>query len=92
MKRKFQKDGDYMERITDIIKKWKDEAGLKNNDIILISAFPTVRETLKICTSKPGWMIGKAGCLYNKYKDIILKQYPHIKQIDFVETETWYIR
>ena len=28
-KRKFQKDGDYMERITDVIKKWKDEAGLK---------------------------------------------------------------
>ena len=28
MKRKFRKD-DYMERITDVIKKWKDEAGLK---------------------------------------------------------------
>lgn len=81
-----------MERITDVIKKWKDEAGLKNTDIILISAYSTVKETLKICTNKPGWMIGKAGWLYDKYKDIIFKQYPHIKQIEFIETETWYIK
>ncbi len=81
-----------MEKFTDIIKRWKDEAGLKNNDIILISACPTVRETLKICTNKPGWMIGKSGYLYNKYKNIISEKYPHIKQIEFIETETWYIR
>lgn len=91
MKSTFRK-GDYMVRITDVIKKWKDEAGLKNTDIILIGACPTVRETLKICTNKPGWMIGKAGCLYNKYKDIIFEKYPHIKQIEFIETETRYIR
>lgn len=37
MKSTFRK-GDYMVRITDVIKKWKDEAGLKNTDIILIGA------------------------------------------------------
>ena len=47
--------------ITKIIKEWKDEAGLNHNDIVLISACPTIRETLKICTNKPGWMIGKSG-------------------------------
>ena len=31
--------------ITKIIKEWKDEAGLNHNDIVLISACPTNRET-----------------------------------------------
>lgn len=78
--------------LTKIIKEWKDEAGLNHNDIVLISACPTIRETLKICTNKPGWMIGKCGWLYEKYKEKILKQFESIKNIEFVETDPWYIR
>ena len=78
--------------IKKIIKEWKDEAELNHNDIVLISAYPTIRETLKICTNKPGWMIGKGGCLYEKYKEKIMEQFESIKNIEFVETDSWYIR
>ena len=78
--------------IKKIIKEWKDEAGLNHNDIVLISACPTIRETLKICTNKPGWMIGKGGFLYEKYKEKIIGQFKSIKNIEFVETDSWYIR
>lgn len=78
--------------ITKIIKEWKDEARLNHNDIVLISACPTIRETLKICTNKLGWMIGKYGWLYEKYEEKILKQFESIKNIEFVETDPWHIR
>ena len=78
--------------IKKIIKEWKDEAELNHNDIVLISAYPTIRETLKICTNKPGRMIGKSGCLYEKYKEKIMEQFKSIKNIEFVETDSWYIR
>ena len=81
-----------MERIRDIIKAWKDEAGLDSKDIILLSAFPNSRETLEIYTGKPGYMIGKGGCLWQKYKQIILEKCPNIKKIKLVETDCWYIR
>ena len=77
-------------RLTQIIKEWKDEAGVKG--IIQISALPTVRSTLTICTDRPGLMIGKGGCLVDKYREKIQKEYPNIKEIKFVETDSWYIR
>ena len=77
-------------RLTEIIKEWKDEAGVKG--IIQISALPTVRHKLIICTDKPGFMIGKGGCLVDKYREKIQKEYPNIKEINFVETHSWYIR
>lgn len=81
-----------MEFVSDIIKVWKDEARLGREDIILLSAFPNSRETLKIYTSKPGWLIGKEGHLYQKYNQIILEKCPNIKKIKLVETDCWYIR
>lgn len=81
-----------MKKLTKIIKQWKDEAGLSSNDIVLISACPTVHEELKICTSKPGYMIGKGGCLFEKYNNLIRENFKNIKKISFVETESWYIR
>lgn len=57
-----------MERkLTKLIKQWKDEAGVKG--IIQINAYPTVKDTLTICTDRPGFMIGKGGCLIEKYKE-----------------------
>ena len=77
-------------RLTEIIKEWKDEAGVKG--IIQISALPTVRDTLIICTDRPGYMIGKEGCLVDKYREKIQKEFPRINGINFVETHSWYIR
>ena len=76
--------------LTKIIKEWKDESGVKG--IIQINACPTVRATLTICTDRPGLMIGKGGCLIDKYREKIQKEYPNIKKIEFVETDSWYIR
>lgn len=77
-------------RLTQIIKEWKDEADIKG--IIQINACPTVRNILTICTDRPGLMIGKGGCLIDKYKKMIQKEYPNIKEIKFLETDNWYIR
>lgn len=42
--------------ISALIKEWKDEAGVTG--IILVGAYPSIRDTIKICTDKPGLMIG----------------------------------
>lgn len=73
-----------------IFKEWKDEAGVK--DTILISAYPSIREEIKICTSKPGPMIGKGGELLEKYKAKLKELNPKLKGIIFVETDPYYIR
>ena len=78
--------------VSKVIKEWKDEAGLTLNDIILISVFPTSRKVLKICTSKPGFMIGKYGKLYYKYTEKLKEILPNLDSIEFVETDYWYIR
>ena len=77
-------------RLTELIKQWKDEAGVKG--IIQINAYPTSKNTLIICTDRPGIMIGRGGCLIDKYREKIQKEYPDIKKIEFVETDRWYIR
>ena len=76
--------------LTKIIKEWKDEAGVKG--IIQINALSTVRDSLTICTDRPGFMIGKGGFLIDKYREKIQNEYPNIKKIEFVETDSWYIR
>lgn len=50
--------------ISSIFKEWKKEAGVKG--VILLGVFPGLRDTIKVCTDKPGFMIGKGGCLYYK--------------------------
>lgn len=76
--------------ISNIIKEWKDEAGVKG--IILVGAYPSIRETIKICTDRPGFMIGKGGELVNKYTEKLKEICPKLKEIEFVETDSWYIR
>jgi hypothetical protein len=78
--------------ITDIIKEWKNEAGLNKNDIILINDHYTLNETLTIYTNKIYWLVGEKGHLYDKYKEIITNKYPNIKHINLVRTCHWYIR
>lgn len=76
--------------VSKIITQWKREAGVKG--IILVGAYPEIRETIQICTSRPGLMIGKYGELYEKYKSRLKKICPQLKKIEFIETASWYIR
>ena len=70
--------------------KLKEEAGVKG--ILLVSIGSCSIDTIKICTDKPGCMIGKGGILYDKYKIKLQEINPKLKQIDFVETDSWFIR
>lgn len=75
--------------ISKIIKEWKTEAGVKG--IVQVSAFPNSRKTMKICTSKPGPMIGYHGSLYNKYEALLKSICPNLENIEFIETDKYYI-
>ena len=76
--------------ISNIFKEWKKVAGVKG--IILLGVFPELKDTINVCTDKPGFMIGKGGNLLEKYKRK-LQQYNHkLKHIKFIETDSWYIK
>lgn len=76
--------------ISNIIKEWKTEAGVEG--IILVSVFSGFRDTIEICTNRPGLMIGKGGELVDKYKDKLKVFNPKLETIKFIETDDWYIR
>lgn len=76
--------------MSNIIKEWKEEAGVKG--IILVGAYPEFRDTIKICTDKPGLMIGKGGELVDKYKEKLKEHNKELEHIEFVETDRWFIR
>lgn len=73
-----------------IMKNWKDEA--KVDGIILLGVGAPYSPTLTIYTDRPGAMIGRAGNTYYKYKEIIQKTFPHVKEVKLVETDRWYIK
>ena len=77
-------------RISSIVKEWKEEAGVKG--IILVNAFAGSRSTLQICTDRPGLMIGLHGNLVYKYEKKIKEMFPCIEKIEFIETDSWYIK
>ena len=76
--------------VANIIKEWKDEAGIKS--IVQVSAFSSSSRVITICTDKPGLMIGKYGSLLDKYKNRLKKVNFKLDRIEFVETDSWYIR
>lgn len=76
--------------ISELIKQWKDEAGVKG--VVLVGMHYYKDGTLKICTSQPGLMIGFHGELVAKYTEKLNKVDRYIKEIEFVETDSWYIR
>ena len=83
--------GKYMKKaVSNIIKEWKTEAGVKG--IVLVGAFSEYRSTIKICTDRPGLMIGKCGELVDKYKNKLRVHNPKLETIEFVETDSWYVR
>ena len=79
-----------IKEISKIIKEWKDEA--KVNGIILVSVYSNLRDTIKICTDRPGIMIGYGGMLVDKYKEKLKEINPKLERIEFVETDSWYIK
>lgn len=76
--------------ISSIIKEWKDEAGVKG--LVLVSKYSNFSETLRICTDKPGLMVGKGGELIQKYKEKLKEVNSYLEYIEFVETDSWYIK
>lgn len=76
--------------ISNIIKEWKDEAKVKG--VVLVGVYADFKDTIKICTDSPGLMIGKGGELVDKYKEKLKEFNPKLEHIEFVETDSWYIR
>ena len=76
--------------ISNIINEWKEEAGVKG--IILVGAYPDFRDTIRICTDRPGFMIGKGGELVDKYREKLKEYNKKLERIEFVETDSWFIR
>ena len=76
--------------ISKLIKQWKDEAGV--DGIVLVGMHYYKDGKLKICTNRPGLMIGYKGELVYKYTELLNKADKYIKGVEFVETDSWYIR
>ena len=76
--------------ISETIKAWKDEAGVKG--IVLVSNYSEFRNKITICTDRPGYMIGKGGKLVDKYRDKLKEFNPRLESIEFVETDRWFIK
>ena len=77
-----------MDRIIQrIITSWKKEC--KVNRVI---QWKLGRDgVLRIYTSQPGFLIGKAGKTYDKYKKILKEELgAALKKIEFVETSWWW--
>ena len=74
---------------SEIFKEWKKEAGVKGP--VLISAFPSIRNTIKICTDKPGAFLGKGAERYERYKKKLQELNPNLKEILLIETDSYYI-
>lgn len=66
-----------------LLKAWKKES--KNPHLCLYKMNDA--NTLVIYTDRPGYLIGRAGELSKKYRELILKaSFGTIKDISFVET------
>ena len=76
--------------ISNIIKEWKYEANVKG--VVLVGVYADFRDTIRICTDKPGLMIGKGGELVDKYKKKLKEFNRNLEYIEFIETDSCYIR
>ena len=73
----------YHDSFGDIIKEWRIEAKVENP---VLYKYNSRDETLIICTSRPGYMIGYHGQLIEKYKEK-LNQIKTVNEINFIEVE-----
>lgn len=74
-------------KIQRIIKEWKKESGVSR-----VVQWKLDRDgILQIFTSQPGFMIGKAGKIYDKYNEMLKKELgTAFKSISFEETSWWW--
>lgn len=76
-----------MERyIRKILKDWKEEAGATR-----VIQYRYRNGLLTIFTSQPGWLIGKAGVLVDKYREILKKEIYDFEKLEFVETAYYWV-
>ena len=75
-------------KIQRIIKEWKRESGVSR---VVQWNFDSREGILQIFTSQPASMIGKAGKIVDKYKEILKEELGNdFKTVTFVETSWWW--
>lgn len=75
-----------MYKFDKVISLWKMEARL--NEPVMYDVNYDTKEIL-IYTTHPGWLIGKAGCLVNKYTEIMKEEWSIFNRFKFKETRNW---
>lgn len=76
-----------MKQIYEILKEWKKESGAKG---VIQFKYSCLTGNLTIYTSYPGWLIGKAGLLVEKYRNILKEKIIGFKSLEIVETDYYY--
>ena len=71
-----------------VISLWKMEAHL--SEPVMYDVNYDTKEIL-IYTTRPGWLIGKAGCLVNKYTEVMKKEWPILMVLDSRRLGTGFI-
>lgn len=72
----------------EVIREWKEEAGLNNLDYVVRVYHTRHNDVLTIMTSRPSYLIGRCGILGNKYRDILKKECG-LKKINIYELSSW---
>lgn len=78
-----------MKNIQKTIKEWKKEAKVESPVLFKVRTLDN-KTTLCIYTTRPGYLIGRAGKLFYKYKDILTgnsKTFGQIDDVTIFETE-----
>ena len=75
-----------MYKFDKVISLWKMEARL--SEPVMYDVNYDTWEIL-IYTTRPGWLIGKEGCLVNKYTEVMKKEWPIFNGFRFKETRNW---
>lgn len=73
-------------RIRKILKDWKEEVGVTR-----VIQYRYRNGILTIYTSQPGLLIGKAGVTVDKYGKILKKEISNFENLEFVETEYYWV-
>jgi ribosomal protein S3 len=69
--------------IEQVLKDWKAESGATQP---ILYRHSYIDGEIIICTPQPGWLIGKGGCLLDKYLAILKGKHRRDVSIKFVET------
>ena len=76
------------EKHSTILTAWCKEAGVKTP----VGYYLDIMDgTYYIYTDKPGYLIGKAGCLVNKYQQLLRKQFSTMTSVKFVEIKGGFV-